>query len=413
MREEVKMAGFDPCWKQLLLSLPGVTESLLCCEEESLRHLTRIYLSHFLPSIVSGNGAGKVSKAAARQLHLPIRRLRLCQYQHWIHRYWPRFKKYFAHGYEVRPERIQPVLVEVRETWHRHLFRLARLTWSLPYSSGFGRRMYFLVFDVGNRGREGEPFLMGLLALQSPPLTFPARDRLFRYPEGRKPELINQTMDIHTLGALPPYNFLLGGKLIALIAASNEVRKRYREKYEGRQTWLYQRVLPPHLVALTTTSAFGRSSLYNRLKYQGKPIAISLGWTQGYGVYHLEPLYPLFRAFLEAQGWRFPNGYQTGPRMKWQICTLALERLGFSKGILKHNVRREAFLFPLIENLKAYMEGKDAHPQYRDLPLEDLVHYWKSRWLLPRAERDPRWRQWTPETLFWDLTVEGGENDDG
>jgi len=101
-----------------------------------------------------------------------------------------------------------------------------------------------------------------------------------------------------------------------------------------------RRILPPHLVALTTTSAFGRSSLYNRLKYRDVAIAESLGYTEGYGTFHLMELYPLFREFLESQGISTYGGFGTGPRRKWQTMVRALERLGFSAEFLRHGIKR-------------------------------------------------------------------------
>jgi len=349
---------------------------------------------------------GYDGKDRLRLLHDPARRWILSQHQAWVRSRWPRLRGYFADGRDVNPEAIRPVLVEVSAAWQQDLFRLARLTWSLPYSKGYGRRLNFLILDDGNRSPEGLPFLMGLLALQSPPLSFPPRDRLFRYPEGRKTELVNQTMDIYTLGAIPPYSALLGGKLVALAAASNEVREAYHRKYAGRNTEIEKRALPAHLVALTTTSAFGRSSLYRRLKYNGEPIAISIGYTEGYGAFHLEPLYPLFREYLESQGIRTRGGYGVGPRIKWQTCVRALERLGLSRALLRHTVKREAFLFPLIHNLQDYMEGRTDEPEYKDLPFADLVAYWRSRWLLPRIARVDGWREWRAERLLESLIVE-------
>ncbi|MBC7242000.1 MAG: DUF4338 domain-containing protein, partial [Anaerolineae bacterium] len=291
------------------------------------------------------------------------------------------------------PERISPVLVEVTSKSEHNLFRIARLLWSLPFSKGYGRRLRFLVIDSSNEK------LIGLLALQSPPLSFPARDRLFHYPPGRKTELVNQTMDIQTLGSVPPYSRLLGGKLIALAAASNEIRLAYQRKYAGRKTEMEGRTLPPHLVALTTTSAFGRSSLYNRLRYRNLIIAESLGYTEGYGIFHLMELYPLFREFLESQGISTRGGFGTGPRRKWQIMVRALERLGLSAEFLRHSVKREVFLFRLVDNLETYMNGSDAEPVYRDLPFADLVDWWRERWLLPRAKRVDGWRSWRKEEI--------------
>ena len=329
-----------------------------------------------------------ITKAMARRLHDPARLTELARSQGWLRRNLPHYLHFFAEGEEVVPEKIEPVLIEVKDQWQHDLFRLARLTWSLPYSKGFGRRLRFLVMDAYNDK------LIGILCLQSPPLSFPPRDKVFDYPKGRKTELVNQTMDIQTLGALPPYSRLLGGKLVALAAASNEVREAYRRKYTGRKTEMEERIIPAHLVALTTTSAFGRSSIYNRLTYRGEVIAYSLGYTEGYGSFHLLRLYPQFRAFLEAQGISTRGGYGTGPRRKWQTMVKALGRLGFSSDLLKHGLRREAFLFPLIHNLKEYMTGESNTPLFRDLPFQDLVNYWRERWLWGRAHRVDGWRTW-------------------
>jgi len=351
---------------------------------------------------------GGEGKEGVRLVHERVRRWALLQHQDWIRAKWPRLRAYFASGEDLDPSSIRPVLVEVREGWQQDLFRLARLTWSLPYSSGYGRRMRFLLLDEGNLSGEGLPFLIGILGLQSPPISFAPRDRMFRYPEGRKAEMVNYTMDIYALGAVPPYSFLLGGKLVALAAASNEVREAYRRRYEGRITLMENRVLPPHLVALTTTSAFGRSSLYNRLRYKGEPIALSIGYTEGYGTFHLEPLYPLLWEYLKAhpppKGAR-RGGYGTGSKIKWQNISYALRKLGLPKKWMGHGVRREAFLFPLARNLKDFMEGRAEEPEYRDLPFEELSAYWRERWLLPRAARVGDWRGWRSEGVLESLLV--------
>ena len=353
------------------------------------------------------------SKDEIREFHAQARELELRNRQEWISRSLPRYLPGFASGCEVEPERIKPVLVEVNSNQGHELFRIARLTWSLPFSKGYGRRLRYLIMDEHN-GK-----LIGILAFQSPPLSFPARDQIFNYTADRKTELINQTMDIQTLGAVPPYARLLGGKLIALAAVSNEIREAYRRKYQGRATEMTERVLPGHLVALTTTSAFGRSSIYNRLRYKGEHVAQSIGYTEGYGSFHLVHLYDEFREFLEAQDISTRGGFGVGPRIKWQTMVRALGRLGFSADVLKHGVKREAFLFPLIGNLSDYLEGRATEPTYFDRPFAALVEHWRTRWMLDRAERVDGWRQWQPEehisTLILSETNRSAEiaGDDG
>jgi len=338
-------------------------------------------------------------KEAVKLLHKPSREIELEKAQEWIKHKLPRYSHFFADGQDISPHLIKPVLVQVADRWHNDLFRLARYYWSIPYSSGFGRRLRYLLLD-DNNGK-----LIGIFGLQSPPISFPARDRLFNYPEGRKTELVNQTMDIFTLGALPPYNRLLGGKLVALAVASNQVRDDYRRVYAERKTEMEGRVLPSHLVALTTTSAFGRSSIYNRLKYRNMTIAESLGYTNGYGNFHLQRLYPIFKQYLAAEGISTQGGYGTGPKRSWQIIRQTLDRIGISGDILKHGIKREAFLFRLIDNLEDYLEGKPGTPVYRDLPFENLADYWNERWLIGRSERVDGWHKWESQEIVNSLIL--------
>ncbi len=343
-------------------------------------------------------------KDTIRRLHKPAQQAKLQKSQEWIKRKLPRYQHFFANGCEVYPKVVKPSLVQVVEPWHGDLFRLARLLWSLPYSFGYGRRLrYLLLNEVDNK-------LIGIFGLQSPPIHFPARDNLFEYPEGRKTELVNQTLDVFTLGAIPPYNRLLGGKLVALAAVSNEVRRDYHDKYSGRKTKMEGRILPAHLVALTTTSAFGRSSIYNRLKYNDRLVAESLGYTEGYGNFHLQRLYPVFKEYLEADEVSTLGGYGTGPRRTWQLIRKVLDRVGLPGDALKHGIKREAFLFRLIENLEDYLEGKTLTPVYYDYPFGDLALYWKERWLIPRSERVDGWHQWENQEITKRLILEEGQN---
>lgn len=339
------------------------------------------------------------SKEDAKRLHRPAREEFLSRNLEWIQRNFKKYGDYFANGEEIIPHQINPVLVQVQEDWQSDLFRLARFYWSIPYSHGFGRRLRFLLLDSSN-GK-----LIGIFGMQSPPITFPVRDRLFEYPQEQKEILVNQTMDIFTLGALPPYNRLLGGKMVAMAVCANEVRKVYRLIYRGRVTEMKERVLPARLVALTTTSAFGRSSIYNRLKYKGELLAESLGLTNGYGNFHLQRLYPLFKEYLESVGVDTKGGYGTGPKRSWQLMRLALDRLDISADLLKHGVQREAFLFQLVENLEEYMSGKNKNPIYKNLPFADLAAYWRERYLLPRSERVDGWHRWDKQEILKDITT--------
>lgn len=341
----------------------------------------------------------KSDKKAIKLLHKPAQEIKLREGQDWIKRKLPLYRHYFANGQDISPKLVSPILVQVTENWHSDIFRLACYYWSLPYSYGFGRRLRYLLLDESNNK------LIGIFGLQSPPISFPARDNLLNYPQGKKTELVNQTMDIFTLAAIPPYTRLLGGKLVALAVASNEVREAYHDRYSGRKTEMGEKIIPAHLVALTTTSAFGRSSIYNRLKYNDLPIAESLGYTNGYGNFHLQRLYPIFKEYLAAEEISVEGGYGTGPKRSWQLIRRTLDRIGISEDILKHGIEREAFLFRLVDNLEDYLEGRTDTPTYRNLPFSELASFWKKRWLIGRSERVDGWHKWESEEVVKNLIL--------
>ena len=350
------------------------------------------------------------TKEHIRAMHDAAKRDRLRAAQGWIQKAWAQRSRYFANGADLSPQDIAPKLVAVKTPEERDLFRLARFTWSLPYSRGYGRRLRFLVMD------EHHDAVMGVLGLQSAPIDFAVRDRRIAYPKGEKAALVNQTMDIFTLGAVPPYNRLLAGKLIVYAAASQEIRKAYQDKYTGRVTELDARVIPSHLALLTTTSAFGRSSIYNRVSYrdsangQRRDIAEPLGYTKGYGNVHLDALYPELKEFLIKQGIPANQGFGRGPKPVWQNITRTLTMLNVKQDGLKHGIRRQAWGIPLARNAWDYLSGRAEEPDYYETTFDRLAAWWRERWLLPRAQRVSDWRDWRRESLLQSITVEDGDD---
>src|ERR1700721_1059715 len=56
-----------------------------------------------------------------------------------------------ATGSDLDPEHIQPRLIEVMpDSEDEFLFRYVKLHWTIPVSSGYGRRIRFLVVDQQN-----------------------------------------------------------------------------------------------------------------------------------------------------------------------------------------------------------------------------------------------------------------------
>lgn len=311
------------------------------------------------------------------------------------------FRKYefcFRNGNEIDPAKIKPALhlVGPMDEW-RDLFMVTRSLWSMPYNKGYGRRLRFVVFD------EHHEAVIGIIGLQSPPADLQVRDQLFNYPEDGKLARVNCTMDAFAVGAVPPYTYLLGGKLCAGLIATEPVRQAYWKQYAGKTTELGGASIQQPLAAVTTTGAFGRSSMYNRLRYGERLLAEPIGFTLGYGTLHLEHLYGQIRSYLEMIGRYNNGGFGMGPKARWQNICNALTDLGLSNRLLKHGVKREVFLFRLVEDLERGMAGGRFGKPYR-LPADEYANYWLQRWALPRAQRFPEWnngneRQLIAETL--------------
>lgn len=344
------------------------------------------------------------TKDHIRAMHEAARQRHLADHEKWTRNAWRLRQHFFANGADLEPKAISPRLIQVDKSEQRDLFRLARYTWSLPYSRGYGRRLRFLIVDAGH-----DNAVMAILGLQSPPIDFPLRDQKIDYPLGRKVEMVNQTMDIYTLGAVPPYNHLLAGKLAVYASASREVREAYRQRYSEAVTEIEGQVLPSHLVMLTTTSAFGRSSLYNRIRFRGREVAQRLGETTGYGNVRLNAvrdLYPQIKEFLIREGYEGRMGFgKGGPKEAWRNITWVMQMLGI-KGddALHHGIRREAWAIPLAKNAWEYLSGKSRRPAYYQASFDRLAQHWRKRWMLPRSQRklelDVDWRDWCREQIL-------------
>jgi hypothetical protein len=290
-------------------------------------------------------------------------------------------------------------LVEiVPDTEEERVFRWARLHWSIPVSSGYGRRLRFLVMDQ-HHGK-----LMGVLGLGDPVFSIGPRDRWVGWTKARRAQMLHHLMDAFVLGAVPPYTHLLGGKLVAMLGTSAEVRQAFRRKYADRTSRITGRQQSGDLALLTTTSALGRSSLYNRVRFRGRLLYEPVGYTQGTGEFHFSSaLYEAMVAFASAHC--APTAkhrkWGTGFRYRREIVEKCLAALGLPGDWLRHGVARQVYVAPLGEDVAAYLRG-DA-PEWRpyDDTVEELFEAFRERWLLPRAGRDDRFRLFEPE--LWRL----------
>lgn len=297
-----------------------------------------------------------------------------------------RVEKYIRNGKEINPKEIKLELRLVKpHSLEEKFFRWWNLIWwSMPYQRGYGRMLRFVIWDVTHNA----PF--GLICLQSPVLKLSVRDQYLQLPLEELDTWINQSMQAQRLGALPPYNDLLGGKMVALSITCNEIRETYTEKYKDVKTLIKNRKLKNRLLFLSTTSAYGKSSIYNRLKYKDELVALPIGYTKGAGSFHVpEHLYLKILKFLKEKGYNVARHYGNGPSRKMRLISTGLNLLNLKNSVY-HNIKREFYLFPLASNLQ-FIIKENAEPSYYDRSFNELCCYWIKRWAVPRAERNKTW----------------------
>ena len=150
----------------------------------------------------------------------------------WLERMLPIVRENLASGKDVLESSVKPRFEVCKTAKQMALFRALRHYWSSPYTDYVGRRIRIIIRDDG---LPTSPVL-GIAAIGSSIIHIPERDDWVGWDTQTRSNRIIYTMDAYVLGAIPPYNHLLGGKLVAYMLASNEFRRIYKRKYQSAVT---------------------------------------------------------------------------------------------------------------------------------------------------------------------------------
>ena len=286
---------------------------------------------------------------------------------------------HFASGGEVVPERIVPRLLYAKHgSLDYDIVRYVRLSSSVPNARPWTREHAFVVRDDTN-GK-----VMGVLALGCPVRELPARDSWIGWTsKEQRLRRLNDIAEAATLVSIPPYSQLLGGKLIALAAVSNEVRSLWCSRWNAE------------LAAVTTMSAFGKSSVYNRLKYRDERTFIPVGYTKGAGTFHLD------HGDLIARMRDFINHNRKEPiKNRLQIVSATLSKIRLPRNWIYHGCKRQIYFIPMVSDAAGYLRGDfDAPLDYIHRPFHSIAAWWRDRWMLKRASWDLRYQDCQPDDL--------------
>ena len=380
----------------LVIALPG--------DEARLKRKVRAHFKRlgFLKAPDGTLLPPNLDKQSYRDMHAHQRDSRLDANRAWIADRAGQLIQHFASGADLDVARITPRIEVVRSgTWQSNLFRLASYYWRIPISEGYGRRLRFLVWDDHHKK------LIGLFALGDAVFNLRARDEFIGWDHHRRVDAMVNLMDAYALGAVPPYNMLLGGKLIASLVRTQDVVDTFQAKYHESVGVISGQSKHARLVAVTTTSALGRSSLYNRLRIGGQSIFDSIGSTSGWGHFHIsDELFDDLRGYLRSVGDSYADshGYGQGPNYRLRLIRKALTLLGLDPDMARHGLTREVFFCSLASNALQFLRGDHKRVRYDLLPtVQEMGQAAMARWVVPRAERMPEFRLWQSERFIREL----------
>jgi hypothetical protein len=224
--------------------------------------------------------------------------------------------------------------------------------------------------------------------------------------------------DLTVCGAVPPYNALLGGKLVAMLAASPEVVLEYRQRYQSLPSIIASSmagraiVRPANLVFIGTTSLYGeRPNQYDRTSYPcdviGGPRGESVRYryltshgrsrTSGVGTFQFgRDTKAAVEKYLSSttNGRRVNNVFGEGTSPKLRSLRDGLNTLGMSSDeMLQHGIEKVVYGATLVANTAKYLLRLDDVPHYlfsldeAQASTAKIAQHWFERWAAARMER--------------------------
>ena len=294
-------------------------------------------------------------------------------------RYITKVEKYIGSPVDIDIQQINPYLVAVDQSEEHHrIWSFAISHWSIPVTVGYGRRLRYFVFDKQNDK------LIGIVGLADPVIGLETRDvKSIGWPKEQKLERLYNCMTAYILGAIPPYNRILGGKLVALTVMFPEVRKWFYDKYKNSKSIITKIQKKPYLVYVDTMGAFGKSSIYNRL-FNWEFI----GYTKGESHIHITAngSWDLIKQVVPAKEFKTYK-YGQGPNWKMRVLRKGLHELGLSEDIMSIGWQRGYYRCTLAENWQEYLNGEANRVKWKNFEKDELIDYWKTRWVMPRLSQ--------------------------
>lgn len=304
---------------------------------------------------------------------------------------------------------LQPKMILVRNDTDLNIWDALRYyVHSAEYNQPPGRYLRFLLID------EISEKILGFSSIASDVPTLGDRDKYIGWtqPDRMKHKMLKYSAIGSTIAATQPFgsNFL-GGKLMAAMIASKIVRDAWEQQDYGEATKC-------KLIGMTTTSLFGRPSMYD-----GMPWWHGLGLSEGkMSIQPTEMVYKCWHQWLkdnkeeeyldamtQKEGVKGPV---TGAKMK--ILSMIFRECGITKSHYDHGFERGVYYSNFYENGREFLCRKITEDKLVMKPLfindtKAILDWWKPK-AIARYKKLKSENRLNPEKVYYsyigDLTWE-------
>lgn len=276
---------------------------------------------------------------------------------------------------KIKLELVNSKMKEKMDLWNFFRYNVS----SLKMGKSVGIQVYFLVKD------ETSQKYLGIISLGSDFNNLGDRDKYIGWDLQTKNKNLKYVLNIKTCVPLQPFGFnFIGGKLLAMLCFSKEVSEMFIERMKNRKI----NPLEYPILAITTTSLYGRGAQYNKLKclkYIGK--------TKGESAVHIpDSTFQKCKELCKIKNIKLGNGSHA--RGKTTIIKKLLPKINLPRSIVYQNYQRGIFMGYLYPNSNELLVNPNVSDEsiMQQLNLgsletiDEIFNKWLNKYAIKRFE---------------------------
>jgi hypothetical protein len=219
--------------------------------------------------------------------------------------------------------------------------------------------------------------------------------------------LASEVADLSVCGAIPPYNHLIGGKLVAALMVSDRVREIYRKRYSKQVSEIASQVKGKRVVRsaelklLTTTALYGvGSNQYSSLILRADrfpELRTDLVWrkidsSEGFTVTHISDVTVQLMRALSGMVYgrkRINSVFGEGSSPRTRQIREGLNLIGVNNDeLLRQANRKKVYVSEYFQDARLSLLGfgneMEGSHDFPSNSTEAILTAWAQRWLVPR-----------------------------